>query len=80
MTSTAVSAPEPEPPGTSRIADLVAQYTPLSPLGEQQLCGDCPFCRSTAFRVRPRHNTFHCFSCGTGGDARTFAAKIGHRP
>ncbi|WP_103349906.1 CHC2 zinc finger domain-containing protein [Amycolatopsis sp. CA-128772] len=80
MDVTAVSAPEPEPPGTGRIADLVAAYTPLSPLGKQQLRGNCPFCRSPMFRVRPRHNTFHCFSCGAGGDARMFAAKIGHQP
>ncbi|NKQ59380.1 hypothetical protein HFP15_41765 [Amycolatopsis sp. K13G38] len=80
MTTTAVSAPEPGPPDADGIAELVGQYVQLSPLGEQQLRGDCPFCRSTAFRIRPRHNTFHCYGCGIGGDARMFATKIDHRP
>ncbi|MGH3677804.1 MAG: CHC2 zinc finger domain-containing protein [Mycobacterium sp.] len=38
--------------------------------------GVCPFCGSTAFRVRPGHGTFHCFGCGDGGDGRMFATKI----
>ncbi|WP_413803992.1 CHC2 zinc finger domain-containing protein [Streptomyces iranensis] len=58
----------------------MGQYTALSPLGEQQLRGDCPFCRSPYLRIRPGHGTYHCFGCGAGGDARMFAAKVGHRP
>ncbi|MEV6872243.1 CHC2 zinc finger domain-containing protein [Amycolatopsis sp. NPDC051128] len=77
MTTTAVSAPE--PPGAGGIAELVGRYVQLSPLGEQQLRGDCPLCRSRMFRVRPSHGTFHCFGCGVGGDARMFAAEVGHR-
>ncbi|MFJ1758709.1 CHC2 zinc finger domain-containing protein [Amycolatopsis sp. NPDC088138] len=38
--------------------------------------GDCPFCRSRMFRVRPGHGTFHCHGCGVGGDARMFAAEV----
>ncbi|HEY0694329.1 MAG TPA: CHC2 zinc finger domain-containing protein [Kribbella sp.] len=37
-------------------------------------------CRSPRRRIRPSHNTFHCFGCGAGGDARMFAAAVGHRP
>lgn len=78
MTTIAVSTPEPA--GDGGIAQLIGQYTVLNPLSEGQLRGDCPFCRSRMFRVRPGHGTFHCFSCGVGGDARMFAAKVGHRP
>lgn len=77
MTSTAVSAPE--PPDAGGIVALVEQYVRLSPIGERQLRGDCPFCRSRMFRVRPDHGTFHCFACGEGGNARTFAEKVGGR-
>jgi hypothetical protein len=80
MTSTAVSTPEPAPPGVGGIVALVEQYVRLTPLGDHQLRGDCPFCRSRMFRVRPVHNTFHCFACGEGCDPRAFAAKVGHRP
>lgn len=79
MTSTAISAPEPDPSSPGGIVELVGQYVRLSPLGERQLRGDCPFCRSQMFRVRPDHGTFHCFACGEGGNVRSFAAKVGHR-
>lgn len=36
MTTTAVSAPEPELPNGGGITELIGQYTALSPLGEQQ--------------------------------------------
>ncbi|WP_369809082.1 CHC2 zinc finger domain-containing protein [Nocardia sp. NRRL S-836] len=62
------------------MADVVAPYTTLTPLGEQQLRGDCPFCQSTMLRVRPAHGAFHCFGCGARDDARMFVAKIGRRP
>ncbi|MGP4021259.1 CHC2 zinc finger domain-containing protein [Saccharopolyspora sp. 5N708] len=60
------------------MVEVVAQYTTLRQLGETQLQGACPFCGSTAFRVRPIHDTFHCYRCGEGGDVTMFTAKIEH--
>jgi DNA primase len=75
----AVALPVPEPPEPRGIVDLVAEHTVLHPLGATQLQGSCPFCGSTAFRVRPSpYGTFHCFRCGVGGNAAMFAEKIGH--
>lgn len=68
--------PAPEPPGPQSVAEVVGRYVALRPSGDGQLQGVCPFCGSTAFRVRPSHGTFHCFGCGDGGDGRTFATKI----
>ncbi|EME59263.1 CHC2 zinc finger domain-containing protein [Amycolatopsis decaplanina] len=76
MAITAISAPE--PPGPNGIVKVVAPHVELSPLGDSQLQGSCPFCGSRAFRVRPAYGTFHCFGCGDGGDAQMFAAKISH--
>uniref|UniRef100_UPI003F49B125 CHC2 zinc finger domain-containing protein n=1 Tax=Amycolatopsis sp. CA-293810 TaxID=3239926 RepID=UPI003F49B125 len=76
MAITAISAKE--PPGPHGIVEVVSPHVKLSPLGDSQLQGACPFCGSRAFRVRPTHGTFHCFGCGAGGDARMFAAQIGH--
>jgi DNA primase len=59
------------------IYQLVSGHTVLHPHGFDQLRGSCPFCRSSGFRVRPQHGTFHCFGCGEGGDAVAFTAKIG---
>ncbi|MET9260474.1 CHC2 zinc finger domain-containing protein [Amycolatopsis sp. NPDC004079] len=78
MVSIAVSSSE--PPDAGGIVALVEQYVRLSPIGERQLRGDCPFCGSRMFRVRPDHNTFHCFACGEGGGVRRFAEKVGYRP
>lgn len=74
MAHTALSIPE--PPGPDGIVELVGRYTALRCSGDGQLRGTCPFCGSTAFRVRPGHGTFHCFRCGHGGDVRAFSAKI----
>ncbi|MCK2245207.1 CHC2 zinc finger domain-containing protein [Crossiella sp. S99.2] len=68
--------PAPEPPGSQGIADLIEQHTTLRPTVHGQLQGDCPFCNSTAFVVRPAHGTYHCFGCGDGGDSRAFATKV----
>ena len=51
----------------------------LHPLSDHDLRGACPFCESTAFRVRPAFGTFHCFGCGEGGDAWSFTTKIDDR-
>ena len=59
MAVTAVSDPEPSDEGD--IVDVVGQYLPLRPASVGQLRGDCPFCDSPAFRVRPAHDTFHGF-------------------
>lgn len=74
MARTGVAAAE--QPGPDGIAELVGRHTTLRPGGAGELRGACPFCGSTAFRVRPGHETFHCFGCGEGGDARMFTAKI----
>ncbi|RSN46118.1 hypothetical protein DMC64_15405 [Amycolatopsis sp. WAC 04197] len=49
----------------------------MSSLGNTQLQGDCPFCGSRVFRVRPEYGTSHCFGCGAGGNAPMFEAQIG---
>lgn len=74
----ATALPVPQPPGPRGIVAVVGQHTALHPLGETQLQGACPFCSSTAFRVRPTFDTFHCFRCGEGGNATIFATKIEH--
>ena len=76
MPITATSAAE--PPSGHGIAEIVSLHALLRPIGgdSRQLAGSCPFCGSRAFRVRPQHGTFHCFSCGEGCDGRMFLAKI----
>jgi DNA primase len=74
--STTLRAQQPDP---DNIVDLVGRHVRLRPLSDHDLRGRCPFCGSTAFRVRPVFGTFHCFGCGEGGDARTFTAKINDR-
>jgi DNA primase len=69
----AASPPEPTP---GDITALVGRYTVLQPLGEHQLRGQCPFCGTAGLRVRPNYGTFHCWSCGHGGDANVFTAHI----
>lgn len=73
------AAPEPNPAEASDIADVVGQRTVLHPCGPGVWRGTCPFCRSKAFHVRPRHGTFHCSGCGEGGDRDWFTATIDHR-
>nr|WP_192747044.1 CHC2 zinc finger domain-containing protein [Amycolatopsis roodepoortensis] len=75
MAITAISAKEPS--GPRGIVEAVSPHVELSPLGDTQLQGACPFCGSRAFRVRPAYGTFHCFGCGAGGDAPMFEDKIG---
>lgn len=73
MLSTSATA---EPPEPSLIVRVVGQHTKLRSVGGDRLRGVCPFCGSTAFRVRPRQGTFYCFGCGAGGDAHMFASQI----
>jgi hypothetical protein len=63
-------APGPQPPEPGGIVHVVGRYLTLRALSDHDLCGLCPFCGSTAFRVRSAFGTFHCFGCGEGGDAR----------
>lgn len=70
MSMTPVDGQEPD---RWDILQLVSRHTVLRPHGVDQLRGSCPFCGSSAFRVRPEHGTFHCFGCG---DAADFAVKI----
>lgn len=65
-----------EPPDPSLIVRVVGQHTTLRSMGADQLRGDCPFCGSTAFRVRPTRGMFYCFGCGSGGDAHMFTAQV----
>ncbi|GAB3902371.1 hypothetical protein GCM10029964_092740 [Kibdelosporangium lantanae] len=75
----AVDLPAPEPPEAQDIVALVGQHTTLRSLGDKRWQGACPFCESTAFQVRRKHGTFHCFHCGEGGDAVRFLAKVNLR-
>ncbi|WNV82922.1 CHC2 zinc finger domain-containing protein [Umezawaea sp. Da 62-37] len=77
MPTTALAATE--PPDPRRIVEVVGRHTTLRPLGETQLQGLCPFCGSTAFRVRPDVGIFLCWRCGDGGDAAMFTARIDNR-
>jgi hypothetical protein len=59
-------------------ADVISGFALLA-MSDHDLRGRCPFCGSTAFRVRPGFGTFHCFGCGEDGDAPAFTAKIDAR-
>lgn len=65
-----------EPPDPNLIVRVVGQHTTLRSMGKHQLAGACPFCGSTAFRVRPRRGTFYCFGCCAGGNAQMFTSQI----
>ncbi|OKI35297.1 hypothetical protein A6A25_24470 [Saccharothrix sp. CB00851] len=65
-----------DPPDPRDIVAAVSPYAELSVLDVGVLRGTCPFCGSTAFRVRPGHGTFCCYGCGEGGDARAFRAAV----
>ncbi|WP_285746485.1 CHC2 zinc finger domain-containing protein [Lentzea sp. NBRC 105346] len=71
-----VSAADPGPNDPDHLLALVRQHTLLVPECDDSWRGLCPFCRSTAFHVRPLHGTFHCFRCGVGGGTTRFAAMI----
>ncbi|MCE7001651.1 CHC2 zinc finger domain-containing protein [Kibdelosporangium philippinense] len=71
--------PNPQSPDPDTITNVISRHTALRPLSGHDLRGVCPFCGSTAFRVRPAFDTFYCFGCGEGGDIRAFIAKIENR-
>jgi DNA primase len=71
--STALGAQQPDP---DNIADLVGRHVLLRSMSDHDLRGQCPFCGSAAFRVRPAFGTFHCFGCGEGGDPQMFLTRI----
>ncbi len=59
------------------IVELVGDYVSLSKAGVNYK-GLCPFHgeKTPSFMVHPGKGIFHCFGCGTGGDAITFLKKI----
>jgi DNA primase len=74
MSGTAVGSQQPD---DQDIYQVVSGHTVLHPHACDRLRGLRPFCRSSGFRLRPEHGTFHCFGCGEGGDAVAFTDKIG---
>ncbi len=59
------------------IAELIGGYVELKRAG-RTMKGLCPFHneKTPSFTVYPDDGSFHCFGCGTGGDAITFTMKI----
>lgn len=59
------------------IVDVLSQYMYLKRSGRNYF-GLCPFHneKSPSFSVSPDKQIFHCFGCGTGGNAITFVMKI----
>jgi len=59
------------------ILDVISPCVPLTQAGKNYK-GLCPFHpdKNPSFIVNPDRNTFHCFGCGTGGDAYSFFMKF----
>lgn len=58
------------------IVQVVAEYVELRQRG-REFWGNCPFHndKTPSFHVRPHLQTWHCFSCGEGGDVFKFIMK-----
>lgn len=58
---------------------LVGEHVALRPKGREYM-GLCPFHddHSPSMYVVPSKQIFHCFVCGSGGDAFTFVQKLHH--
>jgi DNA primase len=59
------------------IVEVISEYVSLKRAGGNFL-GLCPFHaeKSPSFNVNPAREIFHCFGCGTGGNAFSFIMKI----
>ena len=59
------------------IVEVVSEYVQLRRSGANYL-GLCPFHaeKTPSFNVNPAREIFHCFGCGTGGNAFSFVMKI----
>ncbi len=55
------------------IVDLIGRYVDLKKEGPE-FQGLCPFHveKSPSFKVNPRKQFYHCFGCGSHGDAMDF--------
>jgi DNA primase len=63
------------------ILDVISPCVSLTRAGKYYK-GLCPFHpdKNPSMVVNPERNTFHCFACGTGGDAYSFFMKFHHVP
>ncbi len=63
------------------ILDVISPCVSLKQAGKT-FKGLCPFHpdKNPSFVVNPERNTFHCFGCGTGGDAYSFFMKFHNVP
>lgn len=61
------------------ILDVIGEYISLKKRGANYF-GSCPFHtdKTPSFSVSPERNSFHCFSCGAGGDAISFLMQNNH--
>jgi hypothetical protein len=62
-----------------RIEDIVGQYLPLRPSG-QDFVARCPFHddQNPSFVVFPATQSFYCFGCQAHGDVLTFLMRVEH--
>ena len=60
------------------LVKLVSQYLQLRRAGHDSMVGLCPFHteKTPSFSVSPSKGVYHCFGCGTGGDAVRFLQQV----